>query len=215
MQFDSYTEFRSRVQILLEETNEPNDDNLLALDTMIALGEGIVHFGGTFAADGRRLGPLRASTMESALAGVVADNAFTLPDDCMELSIIWLDDGQPLDMVPERDLRDRLRWIGGGAPRRAAQAGESVIFSPTAEDGAVVSGRYYAKPADLKDGLHATFQRYPQLYLYAALSCGAPFYGQDSRVPVWQAFYSQLLDQANQQERVRVSSGGRLRQVSR
>lgn len=215
MNFSSYEEFRHRLLMLIEETDEPSTDNITSLDTMIGLGEGLVHYGGNFAADGRSIGPLRASSMQADLSAPIADNAAPVPDDCLELAILWLADGAPLEIVAERDLRTRLRHVGGGVPRKAAQAGDSIIFSPAAADDEVLSGRYYARPAALKDELHPTFQRYPELYLYAALASAAPFYGMEHKLPVWGAAYSQLLDQANRQERMRVSAGGRLRQVSR
>lgn len=216
MAYSTYQEFRAAVEMLiLGDDLGQNGDGQTSLDHMISLGESLVHFGGNFSEDGRRLGPLRASSMESALNVVVADNAAAIPADCMELSVMWLDGGAPLEVVSERDLRTRLPWIGGGLPRKAAQAGDSIIFSPAASDGAVLGGRYYAKPPALKDELHATFNRYPELYLYAALYVSAPFYGYDQRIPTWRAYYAQLLDQANAQERMRVGAGGRMRQVSR
>lgn len=216
MAYATYQEFRAAVEMLiLGDDLSQNGDGTASLDVMIATGEALVHHGNQHAADGRILGPLRASSMEAALGGVVADNTAAIPDDCMELSILWLDGEAPLEVVSERDLRIRLKWVGGGRPRKAAQAGDSIIFSPGAADGSVLGGRYFAKPPALKDELHPTFQRYPELYLYAALFVSAPFYGYDQRIGTWQAYYAQLLDQANRQERQRVSAGGRLRQVAR
>jgi len=216
MAYSTYQEFRTAVEmVILGDDVSQNGDGQASLDTMISMGEALVHYGGNFAGDGRRIGPLRASSMEVDLLGEVGGNAAPIPLDCMELSILWLNDGEPLEIVSERDLRSRLKHFNGGKARKAAQAGESIIFSPRAEDGDQLGGRYYAKPPALKDGLHATFQRYPEIYLYAALYVSAPFYGFDGRIPMWQAYYSQLLDQANAQERGRVSSGGRLRQVAR
>lgn len=216
MAYANYQEFRGAVEMLvLGEDLSQNGDNNASLDAMIAMGESLVHYGGSFAADGRRLGPLRASSMEVPLDDVTADNACPIPADCLELSAIWINDGAPLEIVSEGDLRSRLKYFNGGPVRKAAQAGDSIIFSPAVSDGAAVGGRYYAKPPALKDGLHSTFHRYPELYLYAAVYVSSPFYGYDSRAPMWQSYYAQLLDQANQQERVRVSASGRMRQVAR
>lgn len=216
MAYATYPEFRAHVQMLIEGDDLSGvTDGITSLDTMISMGEALVHYGNQHSRDGRILGPLRASSMEADISGAVADNALAIPADCMELSILWLDDDKPLEVVAERDLRTRLKWVGGGRPRKAAQAGENIIFSPMAADGAVAGGRYYAKPPALVGELHPTFNRYPELYLYAALFVSAPFYGYDSRIPTWQGYYAQLLDQANSQERARVSSGGRLRQVAR
>ncbi|MHC9085344.1 phage adaptor protein [Luteimonas sp. RIT-PG2_3] len=216
MAYSTYEEFRASVQLLIVGDDLAGAiEGVTSLDTMISLGEASVHYGGVFAADGRRLGALRASSMESPLAEVVAANACPIPADCMELSIIWIDGGVPLEIVAENDLRSRLKYFNGGPARKAAQAGDSIIFSPIVEDGTAVAGRYYAKPPALKEGLHPTFLRYPELYLYAALVNSTPFFGQESRTGLWLERYTQLLDQANAQERQRVSAGGRLRQVSR
>ena len=180
------------------------------LDQMIVLGEALVHYG-----DELRSGPLRASSMEADLTGSVAGTLAPIPADCMELSIVWLDDSEPLDVVPETDLRSRLKWSGGGSARQVAQAGDNLVFLPAASDGQAVNGRYYAKPPALKDELHPTFNRYPELYLYAALYSATPFLGFDRRIPVWQAYYRSLLSQANKQEQHRVYSGSRLRTRTR
>lgn len=216
MAYDTYQEFRDAIEmIILGDDVSQNGDGQSSLDTMISMGESLVHYGGNFSADGRRIGPLRTSAMQADLSETVADNAAAIPADCMELAILWIDDGEPLEIVAEKDLRSRLKYFNGGKARKAAQAGESIIFSPRVEDGAVLGGRYYAKPPALKDELHSSFQRYPEVYLYAALYVSAPFYGFDGRAPMWREYLSQLIDQANAQERVRVSSGGRLRQVAR
>lgn len=215
MNFSSYQEFRHRLLMLIEETDDPSEDNITSLDSMIALGESLIHYGGNFAVDGRLLGPLRASSMEADLAAAVAGNAAPIPEDCMELSILWINGGPPLEIVSEHDLRSRLNHVPGGAARKAAQAGDSIIFSPAVEDGSVLGGRYYARPPALRDELHATFRRYPELYLYGCLTAAAPFYAMNHMLPAWGAAYVQLLDQANRQERVRVSAGGRMRQVPR
>ncbi len=215
MAYSTYNEFRAAVLLMLDGDDIDSNIQPASVDQMIALGEALVHYGNQIGPGGRILGPLRASSMQADLTGVVASNAVPIPVDAMELSILWLDDGVPLEIVSERDLRTRLPWMRGGTVRKAAQAGDDIIFSPGATDGAVLGGRYYAKPAALKDGLHPTFNRYPELYLYAALFSAAPFLGYDDRIAVWQGYYAQLLDQANHQERMRVGAGGRMRQVAR
>lgn len=211
MAFTSYNEFRVAFQLLLDGDEVPGSIQPETLDLMISLGEAMVHYGDP---DGR-VGPLRASSMEASLSEVVAANAITMPADCMELCTIYFDGEKPLDVVQEQDLRDRLKWMTGGSVRKCAQAGDQLIFSPTAEDGATLLGRYYAKPLPLKTALHATFNRYPEVYLYAALSCASPFLGEDARIPTWQGFYRSLLSAANMQERTRVYGGSRIRQVAR
>lgn len=211
MAFSTYNEFRVAFQLLLDGDEVAGSILPETLDLMISLGEAMVHYGDP---DGR-VGPLRASSMEASLSVAVAANAVALPADCMELVTVYFDGEKPLDVVQEQDLRDRLKWMTGGPVRKCAQAGDSLIFSPTAADGTTLLGRYYAKPEPLAEGLHVTFNRYPELYLYAALSCAAPFLGDDARIPVWQGFYRSLLSACNMQERLRAYNGSRLRQVAR
>ena len=215
MPFANYNEFRAATLLMIDGDDVQSNIQPATVDLMISLGEALVHYGQQIGLGGRLLGPLRASSMEADLAGTIANNEVAVPADCMELVIAWLDSGVPLEVCSEQDLRTRLRWMVGGDPRKVAQAGENLVFSPIASDGAVLGGRYYTKPPALKDELHPTFHRYPELYMYAALYSSAPFIGFDKRIPVWQSYYATLLDQANQQERLRVKAGGRLRQVSR
>lgn len=210
MAFASYNEFRAAFLLMLDGDDMASQIQPETLDLMISLGEALVHYGAE--AD---IPPLRASSMEQPIAATVASNAAPVPADWMEASILWFDPKRPLDVVPEQDLRSRLKYMSAGDVRRCAQAGDSIIFSPQATDGEVLAGRYYAKPDPLKDGLHATFNRYPELYLYAALYGAGPFIGEDARIPTWQNFYRSLLRQANTQERNRLYAGSRLRQVSR
>jgi hypothetical protein len=204
--FATYSDFRGAVQLMIDGDEVAADIQPQTIDLMISLGEGMVYTG----AEAEQLGPLRASTMEAALSVVVASNAAAIPANCLELSAVWFDPTKPLDVVPEEEVRRSLS-VGGAPVRKCALAGDSIIFAPAAENGAVLAGRYYAKPVALSTTLHPTFVRFPELFLYAALYASAPFLGFDRRIPVWQAYYRNLLAQANAQERMRAYSGSRLR----
>jgi hypothetical protein len=209
MAFATYDDFRIAVQLMIDGDEVASSIQPSSIDLMISLGEALVYTGNTSG-----VGPLRASSMESALSLTVASNAVSIPDDCLELSAVWFDPSNPLEVVPEEEVR---RWlpIGGSQVRKCAQAGDSVIFAPAAENGETLLGRYYAKPVPLKTSLNATFNRYPELFLYAALYTSAPLLGYDRRIPVWQAFYLELLSSAKEQERMRVYGGSRLRMKAR
>lgn len=206
MAFATYNDFRGAVLLMIDGDEVASDIQPQTIDLMISLGEGMVYTG----SESDRLGPLRASSMESALSVVVASNAAAIPANCLELSAAWFDPAKPLDVVPEEEVRRSLS-VGGAPVRKCAQAGDNIIFAPAASNGATLLGRYYAKPAPLASGLHATFNRYPELFLYAALYASAPFLGFDRRIPVWQSYYRGLLAQANAQERMRAFGGSRLR----
>lgn len=216
MAWATYHEFRVAVQLMIDGDDvSPSVMSPGTLDLMISLGEALVYNGNEAGID-----PLRASSMlvefadVAANGNVVADNAVDIPTDCLEIQSLRFEDDKPLEIVSEAELRPWLE-SGGGDVRMAAQAGDTLIFAPPASDGDELLGRYYAKPGPLKDALHATFNRYPELFLYAALYSSAPFLGYDKRIPVWQNYYRSLLEQAHRSERMRAYSGSTLRMRAR
>jgi hypothetical protein len=203
--YASYNEFRTTVQLMMDGDEVASVIQPQTIDTFIALGEGMIYLGS------EGLPALRASTMEADLAEDVADNAAAIPEDCLELKIVYFEADKPLEILSEPELRPRLEE-GGGDVRYCAQAGESLIFAPEAEDGTgTLLGRYYARPAPIKTALNPTFHRYDELFLYAALVASAPFLGQSAKLPVWREIYAALLNQANITERMRVYAGSHLR----
>lgn len=209
MQFANYPEFRIAVQRMIDGDDVGTTFSLDTVDMLVALGESRVYHGTPITPG------LRASSMQAALTGTVSSNAVSLPSDCLSLEIVWFDPEKPLNVTTESDLRAKSRWNSGGDVREYAQSGEALIFGPEAADGAAIGGRYFKRPADIKGGLHGTFNRYPELYLFGALAESAPFLGQDSRLPMWEMMFARWLGQANTIERNRAFDGARLRQKAR
>lgn len=207
MAFTNYNDFRVGVQTLIEGDDTAGSTfSVNTLDMFISLGEARVH-------DGDNATPgLRASTMVDLLSQTVAANAAPLPEDLLELRDPEFSGEPPLDIVSLDQLKRHIANDfnpSSAAARFAAQDGDSLRFWPTAT-GTLIGG-YYARPASLEDGLHATFLRYPQVYLYAALYEAALFLGMDSKMQIWEARWRSLMDGANHSERMRVYGGGRLR----
>lgn len=210
MQFANYTQFRTAVLRMIDGDNVGTSFSIDTLDLLISLGESLLYVG-----DERHDG-LRASTMQQPLTGVVASNAVALPARCLALEIVWFDPDKPLEAVTENELRDKAQWNHGGDVRQYAQSGETLIFGPDAANGAVLGGRFYERPADIKTGgLNSTFNRYPELFMFAALAESAPFLGEDKRLPMWKALYAGKLAGAARTERSRVLAGSRLTQKVR
>lgn len=209
MQFANYPEFRLAVLKMIDGDDVSTSFSLETLDLLIGLGETRAYHGVP------GIEGLRASSMQAALTGSVASNAVALPTDCLALEIVWFDPAKPLEAVAENELRDKARWNHGGDVRQYAQAGESLIFGPDATNGAAIGGRYYKRPADIKTALNATFNRYPELFLFAALAESAPFLGEDARIPMWEAMFVRWLNAANSIERNRAFEGSRLTQKVR
>lgn len=204
MAFSNYQDFRTGVQILIEGDDLSNNFSVNTLDMIIGLAEArVIH--------GDNVTPgLRASSMNAPLSLTVTDNRASLPADLVQLKEVRFAGRPALDIVP-LDRIQALTYPGAGAGNAAyaAQDGDELTFWPLASGTAI--GSYYAMPEPLESGLHATFLRYPQLYVYAALYEAALFLGMDAKLEIWESRYRQLADGANHSERMRVYGGGSLR----
>jgi len=204
MEFSNYTDFRVAVLKFIDgDDANAGALNQDTLDLLIALGESRVYQGDA------GVSGLRVSDMEAALSLPVTANAVTLPTDCLQLKRVWFDGECPLEYASEDEA---IRWqdAGGGGPsRRYTQQGRTLTFYPAASG--TLLGRYYAKPADIAGGLHATFNRYPECYLFGALAESAPFIGEDERIPMWRALWASWMDAAGRNERNLAPNASRLR----
>lgn len=200
MQFPNYVSFRNAVLKMIDGDNVNSQViSQDSLDLLIQLGES------------RASRELRCSAMEADLAVTIVDGKAAIPDDLLELKIVWFDPTKPLEIVAESDLRKRSQYASGNT-RQVAQAGDHLIFLPGATDGDVLRGRYYARPPSLTTGaMPGAFTRYPEVYLFAVLAESAPFLGEDDRIPTWEGLYGKWLSAAQAQERLRIYSGSPLR----
>jgi hypothetical protein len=205
MTFADYPAFRVALQWLIEGDELTDTFSTDVLDLIVGLGEQRVYR------------DLRASTMLADLSVAVSANAATLPAGLLALKEVRFSGERPLEILP----LDRLRTLEAdgtstGDARFCAQDGDTLRFWPEASG--TVLGRYYARPADLKTVTWAqatTFARYPEVFIYASLVEAVPFLGMADKLPVWEGKYQQALANAQQDERVRVLSGGPLRMRTR
>jgi hypothetical protein len=203
--FADYPAFRVALQWLIEGDELTDTFSTDVLDLIVGLGEARVYR------------DLRASTMLADLSATVTANAATLPAGLLELKEVWFSGARPLEIIP----LDRLRTLEAdgtstGDARFCAQDGDTLRFWPEASG--TVLGRYYARPADLKTVTWAqatTFARYPEVFIYASLVEAVPFLGMADKLALWEGKYQQALANAQQDERVRVLSGGPLRMRAR
>ncbi len=203
MQFSNYSDFRTAVLKMIDGDDVGSGSiSASTLDLLIALGESRVYHGD------ESVSGLRCADMEAALSLTVTANAATLPTDCLELSRVQFAGEKPLDYMSENEVLTRLDAGGGSTARHYTQQGRSLTFYPTATG--TVGGRYYKRPADIAGGLHATFNRYPECFLFGALAEAAPFLGEDSRLPMWKQLWAGWMVSAQRTERLQASSGSRL-----
>ena len=194
MQFTNYSDFRAAVLRMIDGDDVSTTFSTDTLDLLIAMGEQ------------RLYREVRASVQDVALSVAVASNTAALPADCLELKHLYFDAKYPVEILPMDRLRELIGHGGGGNAVFAALEGDALTFWP-AQTGTLL-GRYWKKFADIKTGgLNALFNRYPELFLYAAIAESAPFLGEDDRVPLWERKYAQLLATANRDERWRAMAG--------
>lgn len=204
MVFANYSDFRTSVLKMIDgDDSGAGSIAQSTLDLLIALGESRVYHG-----DESTPG-LRCADMETSLSLPVTANAVTLPANCLELIRVQFSGEKPLDYMTEDTLLRMLDNSAGGSPvRHYTRQGRTLTFYP--EAAGTLGGRYYARPADIAAGLHATFNRYPECFLFGALAEAAPFIGEDSRLPMWKQLFAGWLASARRTERIQASSGSRL-----
>jgi len=188
------------VQSLLDGDDISTSDlSVPILDTMIGVGEIKVYR------------DVRSSTQDTALSITAVNNSAPLPADYLELKgAPYTPKFKTATYQPWETVQNYIQ-IGctlSGQVTHYTFEGDAMIFYPP-QSGAI-TGRYYKRFADISTGLNALFNRHPDLFIYAALSESAPFLGELTRLPIWQAKYSELSQSANEQERRRVTRGSKL-----
>lgn len=219
MAFANYTAFRERVLAFITG-DEPGSSTAISpatVDTLIQLGEARVYYG-----DEDTPG-LRSKEMLVQLADlgpniVIAGSLWTIPTDCLELREIYLNGEAPIEIAPLDRVRRLLEIGGGGTAYLAAWRGDnSLLLYPDATN-AALRGSYYKRPVPLVDDWDdggPLVNKYPELFIYAALAESAPFIGEDARLPMWIAMYKSWMKAAQRSEGMRVYNGSPLRMRNR
>jgi hypothetical protein len=169
----------------------------------------IVHFG-----ELRIYREAKVRQLEKAFTGTVTGNLFPIPADFMSSSIAHFG-GKPLDPKAENELIERIANNpgGGGDTKYYAQAGNNFMFWPAVENGTALQGRYFARLPDLQETTiltNALFLANEDLFIYAALAISAPYFGQDARIPMWEAQYQRILAEVNVMHHRSAYSSGRI-----
>ena len=154
---------------------------------------------------------VRSRWNEKAFTSVnVASNLAPIPTDWEATSTMHFG-AAPLLPVAEEFVMEY--GAGSGDPKYFAEAGANFTFAPAVPNGAVVQGRYFYRWPDLSvttAPTNALLLAEPDLFVYACLSQSAPFYGQDERVGMWEARYTQIRDMLNQAKNRSAYSAGRI-----
>lgn len=156
---------------------------------------------------------LRCRYNEKPWGITVTGNQAALPADFTFSSLVTFGK-DPCEPVPEKFLLSYLNDNPAGETLYFAEAGGALKFGPAVADGTALQGRYFYKlpaltPASLPS--NAVFAAAEDLFVYCALTESAPFFGQDERIPLWEAKYANVLAHLHSLRRTTAYSAGRIR----
>lgn len=146
-------------------------------------------------------------------AVVVTGNLAPLPANFQSPDVVHF--GKK-SLIPksEDELRDMQQLQKTGDVQYFAEVGSSFTFSPAVTDGTALQGRYFSRLPDLSASTiaaNALFLAETDLFLFASLAESAPFFGDDKRMPMWDAKYASIRDRINAEKRNAAFSAGRIR----
>jgi len=200
----TYAQIRERVRLLIEGDEIDASFSTSTLDLLISMGENRVYRN------------LKSSTMYTVSAAQNAtSNVLAIPSATLSLDKVIID-GKAVEVT---DLWRVQAHIDNGDTATdtiyCAERGDNLIFWPAISDTTNVYLYYYATPTALATTVNSTYERYPELFLYAAVAESAPFLGEDNRIPIWEGKFKLSLDDADRLERWRAYSGSAIRIRSR
>ena len=149
---------------------------------------------------------------EKAYAISTLNNLAVIPPDFEQNSVLHFGMG-PLSPISEEQA---LQYLWDGKifnVQYFAEAGANFIFAPAIGDGVPLQGRYFCRLPDLSVATLPTNALYlaePDVFLYACLSESAPIFGQDKRIGLWEAKYTQILDRINEAKMRAAFASGRM-----
>lgn len=204
MNFTSYADFRNKFLEMVDGDDVSQSDiSGNVLDLIIGAGEQ------------RLYRDLRSSTQEAALTITCTNNQAPLPADFLELKgSPYIGNGfATANFVPAQQIQDAIQLNTNtltSGPYFYSFQSDSMFFYPPQATGVVIKGTYYKRFPDISTALNALFTRHPDVFLYASLAeCGS-FLGEITRLPIWEKKYTDLVGEANEQERRRVTRGSKL-----
>lgn len=138
--------------------------------------------------------------LEFATVAPTATRFLPLPSDFGQPIALYLTDIDPREqltyVLPQQLNVDESASL---RPVYWAVDGSNIAFQSKSDQSYTMTLRYQQNTF-LSDAapMHATFARYPDLYLYGALAQAAPYIRDDARWPAWDAKFKELLREAAQ-----------------
>ena len=157
---------------------------------------------------------LRVRQMETTMATVMASGVIAIPTNYIQLKQAYISSTSPYGPL-ERVTIDFIynkypSRVADRQPVFIAREVSNFIFGPYPDSNYTVTFVYYNKLAALSSATNSIWTSYPGLWLYGALLQAAPFLKNDSRIPVWQTKFDQLIALVQRESDGERESGGPL-----
>ena len=152
---------------------------------------------------------LRVREVETK-ATVTADAQTTqLPERFVQARDLYIAGFDRLEYRNPTEFWSIYAALPAGTPQYFTVIGEDFYWAPVPTSAQSVIVNYYARPAPLAADADTTpvLQRWPGIYLYAALSHAQPYIEDDGRVPTFSALYDYQIKQANDSNLMDRASG--------
>lgn len=200
MSIASYSDLQVQIMRLMDGDNlSVSDIETATVDQIISLAEKRIYR------------EVRSRLNEKAFSGVtVTGNVAALPADFEACSTVHFGK-KALEPVPDDWLRAYNQYATGEA-EYFAESGGGLAFGPAVADGTAVQGRYFFRFPDLSTGTfgaNTMIAREPDLFIFAALAEGAPFFGKE--VQMWEAKYQAIKHRLNADKIHTAYSAGRIK----
>ena len=154
-------------------------------------------------AESRLQDVLRVRPMITRTTLAVSSRYTTLPDDFLEMNSVHL--GAPyfrkvevLNTEQMAELRE-LHNDASGYVTHFAVVGDEIECFPTPSAATTLDITYYQQIPALSDAAptNGLIAQYPELLLFGALICSAPYIYEDERFPLWIQAHDARLEEAN------------------
>lgn len=140
---------------------------------------------------------LRVRQMETATASTVAAGMVAVPTNYVALKDAYISSVSPYGNLE----RKTANWIynnypqrtASGQPKFIAREGSNFIFGPYPDTNYVVQLIYWNRFAPLSTALNSVFTAYPGLWFFGALAESGHSLKADSRIPMWEARFKELI----------------------
>lgn len=159
--------------------------------------------------------------METSLSSAISSSVLAVPSAYLGLKYAYVD-GSPasrLDRVSLNQLYGTYPRGGDSArPRWISRDTTNFVFGPIPDSDYTIKGVYWAKPTLLRSfasdaAAHWIIVNAPDLALYGALLEAQPFLMNDKRIPTWDGFYKQALQNYRDLQREEDVSGSPIQEV--